>query len=312
MRKGSIVFVLILALLAGAGCARSARPTPAGLTPEAFLKQYDLAVDGEPVTFSVTVPGSWAVAAGEYPIGLYWGLANVFSKDAGLDLSPLKGQTVEVRRYSLAGGLPGEGSQSEFRYPSQAVLLVRDEKVAGAWLTFNVMGVGPSVRKRSLQEVTGLTFEEWSDREGYFADLGPNADLAKLGPAEVLAAFLDAISTGDKRRANACLSPRTLRDALTVNMGQGKQLYNPDFGKMNSLVENIRKGRLIGYKLMDPDSPSGPFLADIGDRRRIELAATLELTWRDEIWNTPGETVRFAILQKQATGWKLEGLGTGP
>lgn len=168
------------------------------ISPDAFLNQFDLKVQGPPSEFQVKVSESWEVPLGAYPVGLYWGLANEFSKDAGLDLTPLKGKTVEVRQYSLAEGLPGEGSQSRFKYPSKVILLVQDEKVVGAWLAFNVASIGPSVKKRTLGEITGLTFEEWVEREKYFTDPGKNGDLAALGPKELLDAFFDAINKEDK------------------------------------------------------------------------------------------------------------------
>ena len=66
------------------------------ITPEAFLQQYGIKVKGNPEKLKVSVPKSWDVRLGDYPEGLYWGLANEFSKDVELDLTRLKGKTVEV------------------------------------------------------------------------------------------------------------------------------------------------------------------------------------------------------------------------
>lgn len=74
----------------------------------------------------------------------------MFSKDAGLDLGKLKGTTVDVWRYSLTGGLPGTGDNSKFKYPSSVVLLVKSDKVVGAWLNFNMQNLGPSVKKKDI------------------------------------------------------------------------------------------------------------------------------------------------------------------
>lgn len=163
--------------------------TQVTMIPEDFLLTLDYKVQNHPDTFAVEVPQNWEVKLGEYPVGLYWRLANEFSKDAGLDLTLLKGATLEVQRYSLVDGLPGSGEQKEFSYPSNLVLLVQSGNTVGAWLEFNIQSIGPSIKKRSLTDITGYTFEEWTEREGLFAKEGENGDLASLGHFELLDAF---------------------------------------------------------------------------------------------------------------------------
>ena len=188
------------------------------ISPEEFLIVNELKVQGSPEVLKVQVPMTWDVKLGDYPIGLYWRLANEFSRDAGLDLKPLKGKAVEVWRYSLIDGLPGEGEQSQFKYPSDLILLVDDKKVVGAWLNFNKWSIGPSIKKHSLLDISGLAYEEWIAGEGLFSSVGKNADIASLEPIDLLKAFFKAINEGDKDRANACLSPIELRSSLTVNL----------------------------------------------------------------------------------------------
>ena len=281
------------------------------MTPETFLQKYELKVNGDPEKITVKIPESWQVSLGEYPEGLYWGMANEFSKDAGLDLSNLKGETVEALVYRLQDGLPGPGDQAQYSYPSDLIMLVRDGKTVGAWLSFNTRSIGPSVRKKTLQDLTGLTFDQWSAREGYFSDAGKNSDLAALSPTEVIAAFFTAIDQGNKTRAVACLTPQNLLGSLTDNLEPGR-LYNNGFSTGNSLVENIIEGEPISYKLLDPDHPSVE-LNEVGNRQKIEVYATLRLKWRDAAFNTAnGISGRFAVLYKEENGWKLDGLGTGP
>ena len=142
------------------GCGKSDKSTNAvksDLTPQAFLKFYDLKVQKNPHKFKVDVPKTWNVGPGQYPIGLFWQLANEFSKDVGLDLTPLKGTTVDVWRYSLVDGLPDASDLSKYKkYPSNLVLLVNNQKVVGAWLAFNQFEIGPSVKKHYLKDITGL------------------------------------------------------------------------------------------------------------------------------------------------------------
>lgn len=318
-RKTAFILALVLVLPVIAGCnhnpvsAVTQKPstTSPHIGPEAFLELHGLKVKESPSVFPVKVPENWEVPLGSYPVGIYWGLANEFSRDAGLDLTLLKGKTVEVRRFSLADGLPGEGIQSRYKYPSNVVLLVQDEKVAGSWLTFNVLSIGPSVKKRSLEQITGLSFEEWVEREKYFSVPGENADLAALGPTGVLDAFFEAINRGDKTRANACLSPRALLNTLTMNL-KSDCLYNPDFGHNNSLVENILKAKPVSYMLIGKERPVKE-LKEIGERKEITVGVVLDIQWRDQAFNSPaGRQERFALLKKYPNGWKLSGLGTGP
>jgi hypothetical protein len=326
---GELVLVISALLLSGcttgtkpsgdSQAATGSPPQQAQISPQnasqverqsvgAFLHKYGLQVQGQPTRFTVQAPSNWDVPLGAYPVGLYWGLANVYSRDAGLDLTPLKGSAIAVFVYSLAGGLPGTGEEARFHYPSNVVLLVKGQQVAGAWLAFNVTGIGPSVQKHDLQEITGLTFEQWVEREKYFADPGANADLAGLSPTQVLSAFFEAIDKGDKVRANACLSPQSLLDCLTMNLEPGNlqpgRLYNPGFGKNNSLVESIVQARPLFYGKAPGNQTS---------QTTEEIAVHLYIQWADAVFNTPGNVqTLFAIMEKDANGWKLDSLGTGP
>jgi hypothetical protein len=287
-------------------------PTSAQVTmiPEDFLQTLDYKVQSHPEAFAVEVPQNWEVKLGEYPVGLYWQLAYEFSKDAGLDLTLLKGTTVEVQRYSLVDGLPGSGEQKEFSYPSNLVLLVQSGNTVGAWLEFNIQSIGPSIKKRSLTDITGLTFEEWTEREGLFAEEGENSDLASLDHFELLDAFFQAIQDGNHTRARACLNPNALLTALTVNR-QTHQLYNPDFGGENALSESIVEAKPTSYKVMDYDT--GSEIKDIGDRTTLNIVVDLYMKSLNPVFNTPdGRETRFAVLTKHANGWKIGGFGTGP
>lgn len=291
--------------------SKNAEAAQDGISPEEFLKLYGLEIIGNAEKFDVNVPNDWKVNAGEYPVGLYWELANEFSKDAGLDLTKLKGTTVKAWRYNLADGLPGLNMQSNFNYPSTVVLLVNSNKVTGAWLNFNIMSVGPSVKKRYLNDITGLTFEEWVYKKGLFTNLKENADLESLSPVELLKAYFKAIKDGNKTRAYACLSPAEMLDSLTMNY-RGQGLYNDNFSLNNSMVENIIDPEPISFKLLNSNSPAEE-IKNTDNRTEIEIAVTMKIKWRNDAFNSPdGIQARFAILNKYKSGWKLGGLGTGP
>lgn len=309
LRIRIIILILTTALLVITGCAKGSKSvakTP--YSPESFLKSYNIKVANNPEKFKIEVPESWDIKAGQYPAGLYWELANVFSKDAGLDLAPLKGHTVEIWRYSLTDGLPGQGDQSKFSYPSYAILLVENQKVRGAYLSFNQSEIGPSVKRHYIRDITGLTFEEWVQNENLLSDIGTNSDLSSLEPVDLLKAYFKAINDENKERAYACLSPVQMLSSLTMNPDK-KQLYNSGFSTNNSMVENIISTNPISFKLMDPDTFKE--IQKIENRTRVEVAVTADIKWRDNA-SSGSREIRFAILTKYKNGWKLEGLGTGP
>lgn len=280
------------------------------LTPKAFIEEWKLDVNESPTKFDIVVPEDWRVELGSYPEGLYWGLANVFSKEIGLDLTKIKGKNVEVQVFELTDGLPGEGDNSKYVYPTNVILLVKDNNTVGAWLNFNVNNIGPSINKKSFNEITGLEIHEWINQEGYFSTSSGNDDLNNLSPIEVLDEFFEAINNGDKERALSCIGPYSQVKSLTMNKGNNV-LYNAEFGYNNSMVHNIVEAKLLSYKLLDPESLEE--INKIGDRTKIELVVKMHLVWENEEFNTPNNnTVRFPILIKYSNGWKIEGFGTGP
>ncbi|MDF2922213.1 MAG: hypothetical protein K0R57_1127 [Paenibacillaceae bacterium] len=294
----------------GAALSSQSPEAASGLSPQAFIEAAGLAVEGSPGKFAVKIPGTWQVKLGEYPVGLYWETANEFSKDAGLDLTLLKGSEAEAWRYSLQGGLKDPQGQNEFDYPSNLLLLVQSGRTVGAWLEFNVQSIGPSVKKRTLEQITGLSLADWIEQKGVFSDDTANEDLVELEPTGVLDAFFQAVDTGNKTRARACLSPASLLQSLTVNR-EANVLYNPGFGEMNASSEGILEAKPISYKLMDLSS--GSEIKEVGDRTTVEVEVNLHMKLSNPAFNSPdGKETRFAILNKYQHGWKLDGLGTGP
>ena len=299
--------ILILVL---AGCSQKTDISPSN--DMKFLNQYKLDVNEKPTIVKVQIPSGWRVSLGEYPIGLYWGLANEYSKDVGLDLTNLKGKSVEAHVYELKDGLPGSDTQANYNYPSNAILIVESGQVVGAWLAFNVQSIGPSVKKRTLAEITGFGFVEWVKHEHYFEPSGTNANLASLSPTQVIDTFFDSINKGDKVRAHACLSPQSLLQSLTMNLEPG-HLYNEGFSQNNSLAESIVEGKSIEYQQMyDPQSPIIE-IKELDRRNEVGIRLNLEIKWKHPAFNTlDGKSTRFAILKKYDNGWKIDGFGTGP
>jgi hypothetical protein len=317
MKKIFLLLIIFTLLISGCGkkddisikkstSDKSTNTVKSDITPQAFLKLYNLKVQGNPHKFKVDVPKTWDVSPGEFPIGLFWELANEFSKDAGIDLTPLKGTTVDVWRYSLIDEIPGDGDPKNKCSSNNVVLLVNNQKVVGAWIAFNQFEVGPSVKKHYLKDITGLDFEDWTQKKGLFSELGKNKDIASFPPADVVKTFFKAIDDGDKTRAYECLTPTEMLYSLTTNLGtdQGKErenlLYNLKFVKMNSRVEAMAKIKPISFILKDPKNWSDIKNAD----NRTEVAVVT--TWININNSKDGTSV---TLKKYANGWKIKSMG---
>jgi len=331
-----IVFLLAMGALTctpfGSGCtlkdptaapqqaAPQPQPPPTGLDGEiaAILTRYSLSTRGDPWAFEVTVPESWEVRPGEIPVGLYWGVANEFAKDAGFDLTEVKGRTLRVRRYILGGeSVPGPGGQGTILGVRDLVVLVDGERIAGAWVSFATGGqgqVGMSLSGRFLEELTALEFGPWAEREGLFVASVASAGLDALGPADVVAVFLEAVTAGDKARAYACLSPDSLlRTVASQHFRDASALYQAKLEPFNSVVEGLEAGHLIGWQLLDPESPEKELLGP-GELTAIEVQAELELRWRKrQIYEgNPPEPActergfRYFTLRRTGLGWRID------
>lgn len=315
-----LLLMLMLILFELTGCTTQTKqvisPSSAAVeikhTPEKFLELNNLKVKGDVTKLAVTVPKDWQIKLGEYPEGLYWALANEYSKDAGLDISLLKGKSLEAWIYELADGLPGQGSQSIYTYPSNVVLLVNDNHVVGAWLAFNQFNIGPSVKHKYLEDLTGLSYEQWFYKQKILVETEENKDLAAMDPVQVLDAFCKAITAGDAARVNACMGNEYMLDALTMNL-QGNSLFNKDYKPNNSFNGNLLEAKLLSYKLISIENDKLTEIDSIGARTTIIIEAVMKLKWKMDGFNTPdGRDLRFAVLKKYDNGWKIEGLGTGP
>lgn len=111
------------------------------------------------------LPQDFRLRTGTYP----WRVFLDLSIDIGLDFSSLAGTEVETIRFTIndlqGGRLQGERS----KYTLQGVALVGPDGVpVGAWITYtNESGeipsgtMGFSLKARSLDEITGLTWQEY-------------------------------------------------------------------------------------------------------------------------------------------------------
>ncbi len=278
-----------------------------------FLKDYGYFIKETIGNYAITIPENWNVSYGDYPEGLYWSVANVLSKDIGLDLNKLKGKKVDATVYDLGDVLKDQDQFSTFIRPANAVVLRESGKIKGAWLMYNTMVIGPSLDQHYLEDITGKTFNDWVWDEGVIF-----LQTSYLpSPDATLRIFFEAINSGDKKIANTCLSPSYMLQSLTMNQDFSKGLYQDGFKIDNSLVENIVSATDIGIvsyfdnKTMQPIEDREAFYDAMPIGTHIEIELLLNLVWQDDMFNSEGKQTRFAVLEKTRYGWKFEGLGTG-
>jgi len=279
----------------------------------AFLGHYGLKTSETIGRFEVDVPKVWNVRYGDYPEGLYWSLANVFSKEIGLDLRDLKGTTVDATVYRLESGLSASDPNSAFEHPINAVILRTDGQVKGAWLTYNTSVVGPSLEWDYLEDLTGKIFQEWVWDEGLFVMTTSYLP----SPEATINAFFEAIQAGNKQKASACLTPGSFLNSLTTNHDFSKGLYHEGFNENNSMIENIVSAtdvEIISYyhnTTFKPVEENQAYFDAMPIGTRIGVEISLNLEWKESAFNAEGKDTRFALLEKTPYGWKLDGLGTG-
>lgn len=275
-----------------------------------FLTEHGMKVYGERQRFIVQIPKIWEFHHGQYPEGLYWAMVQELNQGLGFDLRRLKGETVEIWRWYLAKGVKGPGTDTH--YPTAINLLIHEQAVKGAWLAFNMTGIGPSIQGKTFEQIVGGEIEEWAITRGFFALDQSNEDLKDLDPVSVVRAFCDAIRKGDRLRAQSCMSPKSAINSLTMNLGPN-MLYHQGFSGLNSMINNITKAELLSYTMYVYEDDRIVHVSDVGSHTSINLSAEMRLTWRDAAFNSSdGMAHRFIALRKTPLGWKIDGMGTGP
>ena len=280
------------------------------ITPSEFINNYNLNVEKTFDKFNIVIPYSFDVNYGDYPIGLYFKLANEFSRDINLPILGFKGKSLTVYRYSLIDGLSGRGPDLKYKYPSKLILLVNNKNVVGAWYSFNNTTIGPSLNHNYIEQITGMPYETWLEKENLFTNLGENNDLLNLEPTDVIKAFCKAINDGNKKRALSCLTPKSIQQSLTMNLHNTNGLFHLNFNSDNSLVHSLLNCNIQNnFKILDPDCPT-KILNSTNNITKIEVSVTLDAKWVNATFN--GSSTKYIIMEKHSSGWKIDSIGTSP
>lgn len=267
---------------------------------EAFLRRYGWTPAFRINTLTVTLPAEFRHRAGEYPVVLYWAYNNELNRDVGLDLTPALGRAVEVRMYKVAEALP------EFMRPrreaGRAVIVRYRGEIVGAWLDAGRhWGFACSLRGRSFEEVTGKTWEEWIpiliDPEHPV-----EKELSRLSPDALIRRYFQAVNAGDHAGAHACESRRALAGYLFRNM-DNRSLYNSGYPREGNIA-GFRVISVARAKHLESGLPTGTQCYQV----------VVDVETKEPIAHDSRRQQFFVEVrcETDATGWRIECIGTGP
>ena len=295
------MILLLLAATSVTGC--TLYPTaPAHCQARGLLSGYGWTTASRWATHQVTLPQSFEHRSGEFPIPIYWAYNNELSKAIGLDMSPYLGQRVEATVYELQEELP------EFLRPctkARAVVVTHKGKIIGAWIDKGRhYAFACSLDRKPLEEITGMSWSEWLVASGVVnLENEVERELATLTPEEIITRYYQALNDHDDERAYACVSRRSLTNALFSNMGD-LALYHSSY-RDDPLREKIDSVQVMGIEpLSDAGNPEGV----------VEYKVDIDVEYETEIVSRSGHNVRFVLLEKEieAAGWRITTIGTGP
>ncbi|MBC7251672.1 MAG: DUF4830 domain-containing protein [Anaerolineae bacterium] len=308
MRLACFSLLILIAALSPAVLMTGCTPVQPATTEthhqaQELLSQYGWSINGRQATYQVTMPDSFEHRPGEFPIPIYWAYNNELSKAIGLDLSPYLGQHVKATVYELNETLP------EFLLPhtkARAVVVSSNEKIIGAWIDKGRhYAFACSLDRKPLEEVTGMSWSEWLVASGVVnLENEIERELASLTPEEIIVRYYQALNDHDEERAYACVTRRSLTNALFSNMGD-LALYHSSYDDGDLLREVIDSVEVMDT---EPLSISG------NPEGTLEYRVDIDVKYARRVISQNGHNVRFVLLEKEieAAGWRIASIGTGP
>ena len=267
---------------------------------EHFLQRYGFTPFFLLSTTTVNLPDKLIHKPGDFPEVIYWARGIELSSDVGLDLSSHLGKAIEARLYKVAERLPEQmGANRDF---ARAVVVRAEGRIVGAWLAHGDRS--RSLQVRTLEEVTGKSFDDWVTKLIDPAD-PMEQRLAEMTPEEVIETYFFAIDHKDYATAHACQSRSFIMLFLTSNSGLGyRSLYNEGF-----LDETgVDLGNYISVKVVRVTRVDRQGAALAGGS---EIKYDVELEQRRKI--PYGSDACIIVMRKEtpSTGWKIHSMGTG-
>jgi beta-lactamase regulating signal transducer with metallopeptidase domain len=261
--------------------------------------RYNWTVDYRINTLKEKLPDNLKHKAGEYPVKIYWAYNNELSKDIGLDFTGYLGKDIVIDIYRLREPLP------EFLKPrtdARGIVLKYNDEIIGAYIDAGRHdSFACSLNRKSLKDITG---KEW---EGWIADYIDYEDqleikLSQMGPKDIIREYFKALNKHDIKTVWACMTRKSLSKLLASNMDNSKYLFNKDADKIDY---NINSAKLLEIReLKEFNDVPGV----------LEYQVKVNYDFVKPIISDDGVWTRFVILKKESekSGWRIDGVGTGP
>lgn len=262
-----------------------------------LFEKYSWTVDYRVNTVKETLPDQLKHKAGEYPTKIYWAYNNELSKQIGLDITAYLGKEVSIDIYRLREALP---DFLEPRRNARGIILKYDNEIVGAYIDAGRHDVfACSLDRKSIEEITGKDWDGWVSSFIDYED-PLEVKLSQMEPEDVVKEYFRALNDHDTKMIRALMSRSHLCQELSSNLNN-RELYN----KEKSKDYNIKSVKLLKISKME-GMENGP--------GTLEFAVEADFDFKKVITADDGIWPRFVIVRKESekSGWRIEGVGTGP
>ena len=263
-----------------------------------LFDKYNWTVDYKINTLKEKLPKNLKHKSGEYPIKIYWAYNNELSKQIGLDFTGYLGKDVVVVIYRLRESLP------EFMEPrrnARGIVLKYYDQIIGAYIDAGRhQSFACSLDRKSLKDITGKEWDGWiTDYIDYEDRL--EKELSKMEPEDIIREYFNALDKQDIKMVLACMTRKNLSQHLSSNLNN-QYLFNKNEDKIDY---NIKSANLLEINELK-ESRNEPGV--------LEYQVKVELDFKKFITSEDGICTRFIIMKKETeqSGWRIEGIGTGP
>jgi len=263
-----------------------------------LFEKFDWTVDYKINTVQEKLPANLKHKAGEYPTKIYWAYNKELSRQIGFDFTGNLGKDVVVEIYRLRESLP------EFMKPrrdARGVILKYNNQIVGAYVDAGRHNsFACSLDRKSLKDITGKEWDGWiADYIDYEDEL--EIKLSKMEPEDIIREYFKALDKHDIKMVWALLTRKSLTQQLSSNLNN-QYLFNKDAGKTDY---NIKSAKLLEVK---------EFKGIQNEPGVLEYQVKVDFDFKKMITADDGIWPRFVIMKKESekSGWRIDGVGTGP
>lgn len=265
---------------------------------------------------TLTLPSTFTVQSGHYPLAMYWAYHNVLSKEDGMDLSPYLGKSVTVYMIPVQQWNPHITGYNADSRQTYGIVVVDQKKIIGAWINqgINLSDFSTSLNKIYFPEIVHETFGQWLKNAG-IVNYSAVKNQINWSPQQVIEAYFDDINQGNLAAAYGLTSMSSQYNSFSLNVPSGK-LISPSFDPGG--ISNIRSAHVIAVGTQRPFPPGTPDALDnmLFDRRpykTMQITATVDVTYKKIIVNNNGTVTWTVSLSKDTKNapWRIDGMGVG-